>query len=373
MSEAFNKQFELGSVETKVSNHRAAKTESAAPNTELKNQTSVYSKIQSQSSAADQSYTFQPQTRTGGAYYLPLVDGVKPEVVVQAVVSSWENLSNSDISSLNPEDVENFAAWGILYKNEKFMLARTKLCSLDEEKSQVYLEINKLEGDGFVFADDFKKTFVEPLVEAKYVTDVEEFEPLANEEDLDAGIEFLDFSADLESAMAFMQQLLGHLKPKGGVKYDAKKIYESVSTLGHNANNEKNLEFLIDYQEHIVNNVLEVLRHEEMNFIPSVYYGATLINTFLSSPKFDDDLKTWETFNSLVDALKRHCIGKGQALPGGQQVVRSRQSRTIIMSSLQKLAKMLQESETKLEDDMRTKILTGLDEETTKEMGELLA
>jgi len=367
MSEAFKKAYEQKTVHRKEEVHRAVvKDDGAASSQGVDNLgENVYSKIKSSNSTNDSSYVFQPQTQVGGAYYLPIT---KPaEAVIEAVISSWQNLAQTDFSANKAE----YVAHGVLYNNEKYMLARTKLCKLDNEdpEEKIYLEINKLEGDGFVFADSFKKSFVEPLVKGAYVEDTAEVAPLQAEEEIDGDLRFLDFSADADSAQNLMQQLLQNLKPGGGVAYDAKKIFESVSTLGHNATESKNLEYFAAFQEHIVTSVLEILRHDDLNFLPTVYFGSKLINTFLAS-EFDKDLVTWATFNNIVDGMKKHCISPASPTYASQQVMRSRQSYDIMMDSLNKLSKML--AGIPLEDDLKKKIMKGLDEQTAAAIEKLL-
>jgi len=370
MSEKFKKQYQRAQVSTKVEVHRAASKDGDVVSADVgQYEDSAYAKINNKSqSADDSSYTFQPQSKTGGAYYLPILK--EPSVVIQAVVEVWTAMASTDFST----DLEQMAAHGILYDNDKYMLARTKLCKLDDvEDLQVYLEINKLEGDGFMFADKFKKAFVEPLVQAEMVKDVVESEPMKAEEDVDDELRFMDFTADENSAVMMMQKILGDLKPGAGVAYDYKKIFESVSTLGHNASNEVNLKYFADYQQHIIPSVLEVMRLPEMTFVPTVYFGSRLIDTFVSSGLLDADLVSWSTFETLVDALKKNCLGENKETNSAQQqVVKSRQSKAIITSSLQKLSALLKKANEPCTDEMKTRIRKGLDEATEAEIAPLL-
>merc|ERR1719168_584184 len=40
---------------------------------------------------------------------------------------------------------------------DSFVLARTRLVRLEEDGEQIYIELRKLEGDGFAFTDDFQR------------------------------------------------------------------------------------------------------------------------------------------------------------------------------------------------------------------------
>lgn len=372
MSETFKKHLKQSKLTHKVEAHRSNKR-AGAPHEEevLSVQEPVdnaYAKINAQQRMAEEveDHVFQPQTKIGGAFYLPI--NKSPEEVFGAVVESWEALNSSDFSA----NADDFEAHGFMYVKEKFTLARTKLTMLDEDP-QVYLEINKMEGDGFTFADQFKIQFTEPLLSAGLVEDVPQFEPVQAEEDIDDDIQYLDFNADVDEANQLMQRYLTNLKPGGGVAYDNKNIFEAVSILGFNSQKAENLEYLRDFQDHIVSSTLEVLRLEDMNFIPTVYYGSKLINTFLQDPEnFDEDLVAWSTFLSLVDAMKKHCFGLDASEPelADEQVMQSRQSYTIMMDSLKRLSNLLQETE--LTDDVKEKILKDLDEEQAGSIGSLL-
>jgi len=57
------------------------------------------------------------------------------------------------------------------------MLARTRIVKLEgEDAEKSFLEIHKLEGDGFVFADQFKKNLVQKIGDK-----VEDVDPVASE------------------------------------------------------------------------------------------------------------------------------------------------------------------------------------------------
>jgi len=301
-------------------------------------------------------------SQVAGAFYLALN---KPAgETFEEVTKALEQMEDTDFSVQESD----LAAHGILYSDDKFMLARTKIVKLvSDTHDGEYLEVNKLEGDGFVFADIFKKNLVDAL--GGTVKDDETVQPDLEEESVD--MKYLDFSADEDSAMILMNKLLTNLKPKEGVKYDQNKIYESVSTLGHNVQaGEANFSFVNGFQEHIFPAVLEVLRHEETSSLPTVYFGSKLVSSFLSSEVLESEFKSWTYFQMLAEALKMHCLGEavvsdeiGSPL---KQVTKSRQSMKTLVDALLKMADLCEDELTPKIKDSCTQIFEQIPDEVSR-------
>lgn len=312
----------------------------------------------------DNPVDIMPVQPVGGAFYLPVKKD--PAALWKALQQAWKDMQDTD-STVNEAE---YAVHGIQYNDDKFMLARTKLVEL-EDKDGTFLELNKMEGDGFLFADTFKPAMVEALKE--FVDDVAREAVEAAEEAAD--MKFLDFSADEDSAMLMMQKLLEALKPKQGMAYDHRLIFDTVSTLGHNIRTESNMQFLLPYQTHIVGPVLEILRHAETTFIPTVFFGSKLILTFLESDELDDDLKTWENVVMLAEAIAKHSLGyESQEDQGfaqaGLQVTKSRQAKTTLRAAIHTLVPKLGDASP---TDKQRKTLEGIFSQMDEETQALLA
>jgi len=218
------------------------------------------------------------------------------------------------------------------------MLARTRLCTIEGKGDDKFLEVHRLEGDGFVFSDTFKKNLVEQIGE--YVEDVEAAEPQALENEKDAYLNFLDLS---EEAVAnnLIQHWLQSLKPKGGVQYDQKEIYSTLSSLGWNCNDPSNLKVLSDYSDFIVGPTLEILRHPEITHVPTAYFGAMCIDRFVQAEAVPQDMKSWASVLMLVEAMEKFCIPEDPERVKNideLQVTRSGEVLRLIISILTKLA-----------------------------------
>lgn len=319
--------------------------------------------------SADLGPVFQPippELQIGGAYYLPMKADVP--TTMEAIKKAWDFQESSDIS-INEEE---FMGHGIQYVDDKYMLARTKIVKLEDKG--MFLEINKMEGDGFLFADVFKPSFVEKLGDTVQDVQNEEAVEMAHQEDED-DMRYLDFSVDEESALFMMQKLLGALKPGKEIRYDNKLVFESVSTLGHNA--PQNLSFIMGFQDHIVAPVLEILRHGDTEHMPTVFFGSKLIATLIRSEELDDDLKSWNNVVNIAEALKKHCLGEQapKATVEGDpslQVTKSRQSQEPLLEAIKTLIPLCKDEPSAKAVQTLTDIFGQLDEAVQTEMMALL-
>jgi len=298
----------------------------------------VFSKLQ-QKSAVQNAGDVQlgEEERIGGAFYLPLKADLG--ATWTALVDALEQMEDCDI---NIQNDQSYIAFGLQYFRDTFMLARTKLCKLEGEQGN-FLEICKLQGDGFVFADEFKKNLTSKL--GDYVEDVEVVEPVESENKMNPQLNFLDLS-NQDVAGEMIQLWLGALKPAGGVKYDQQRIYEAVCSLGWNCNDENNFKVLAEYSEHIGAPLLEILRHEETTFLPTAYFASMCLNKFVAGDAIEDELKTWKSVQMLVESLEKFTLSTKEAGLADLQVTQSRGVEKLISSILIKLAPMCKDEKT---------------------------
>lgn len=297
------------------------------------NRNQIFRKIQSGSLAVKGDNTnLVEEEKLGGAFYLPMQKDKDVATIWEAVLEALQSMEGCDI---NLEDRENFNAYGLQYYHDTFMLARTRLCKLEGEEGS-FLEIHRLEGDGFVFSDQFKKKLT-PMI-TDYVIDAETAEPIPSENATNPALNFLDLSDDA-IATDMIQHWLTTLKPKAGVKYDQRQIYETLSCLGWNVNDEANFKALVDYSDHIVAPILEILRHPEAHYVPTAYFGAMCVNKFVQEDAVPDEVKTWQSVFMLVEAMEKFCIEeKPSKSIAEMQVSRSREVLRLLVAILEKFA-----------------------------------
>lgn len=356
--EGANKQTDL------VNKRGAAETEDAVGGTDLqKNQFLSKFKKDSFVVQGDDSNLVEEE-RLGGALYLPVKKDVAP--TWKAVLEALQSLENCDI---NVEEQENFNAYGLQYYHDTFMLARTKLCKLDGEEGS-FLEIHRLEGDGFVFSDEFKKNLIEKLESmGDFVQDVDTVEPIPSENAKDGILNFLDLSDDTIAA-DMIQHWLTTLKPKGGVKYDHRHIYETMSCLGWNCNDKDNFAVLAEYSDHIVGPILEILRHPETTFVPTAYFGAMCLDKFVSGNAIPVEVKTWNSVFMLVEIMEKFCVNEKPANVKGiadMQVTRSREVLRLLVSILEKFVPIVSGDQPAAMAGKVKEVLTGLENTLNKE------
>jgi len=327
----FDKALDFGMANKQETNHRGA---ASAEEDQAKIQSAdFFTKLKPKTiEVNDDGSTMPEQEKIGGAFYL----GVKDTMVNtwQATVEALQSMENCDI---NLEEASDYTAFGLQYYHDSFTLARTRIVKLEGEEGE-FLEIHKLEGDGFVFADQFKKNLVEKIGDK--VQDVDSFDPVPSENVKEPSLNYLDLS-DEAIAMDMIQHWLSTLRPKAGVKYDHRQIYETLSCLGWNINEEANFKVLEDYSDHIVGPVLEILRHPETNYVPAAYFGAMCIDKFVQEDAVPEDVKTWNSVFMLVEAMEKFClteIDPKERNIGDFQVTKSREVLRLLTSILMKFA-----------------------------------
>jgi len=327
----FDKALDFGMANKQETNHRGA---ASAEEDQAKIQSAdFFTKLKPKTiEVNDDGSTMPEQEKIGGAFYL----GVKDTMVNtwQATVEALQSMENCDI---NLEEASDYTAFGLQYYHDSFTLARTRIVKLEGEEGE-FLEIHKLEGDGFVFADQFKKNLVEKIGDK--VQDVDSFDPVPSENVKEPSLNYLDLS-DEAIAMDMIQHWLSTLRPKAGVKYDHRQIYETLSCLGWNINEEANFKVLEDYSDHIVGPVLEILRHPETNYVPAAYFGAMCIDKFVQEDAVPEDVKTWNSVFMLVEAMEKFClteIDPKERNVGDFQVTKSREVLRLLTSILMKFA-----------------------------------
>jgi len=330
-----------------------------------------YSKFKAESFVVDNNDAdIREVEQLAPAFYLPLKQGAGE--TWKAVLEALHSLKECDVSVS-----DKYNAYGLQYYHNTFMLARTRLCKIEGKGDDKFLEIHRLEGDGFVFSDTFKKNLVEQI--GDYVEDVEAVEPQPLENEKDDFLNYLDLSDD-SIAADMIQHWLAALKPKGGVKYDNREIFETLSSLGWNCNDENNLKALAEYNDYIVGPIMEILRHPEMTHVPTAYFGSMCLDRFVQGNVVPKDMKSWASIYMLVEAMEKFCIPEEPDKVkniGDLQVTRSREVLRLLNSILMKLAPEATGEQPK---DLAAKVdtvLSGLEnvleEETIKTLKSLFA
>jgi len=324
-------------------------------------QNELYSKFKAESFVVDNNdANLREVQQLAPAFYLPLKQGAGE--TWKAVLEALHSLEECDVNV-----ADKYSAYGLQYHHDKFMLARTQICKIEGKGDDKFLEIHRLEGDGFVFSDNFKKNLVDQIGE--YVEDVEAAEPQPLENEKDGFLNFLDLSDDAIAA-DMIQHWLSTLKPKGGVNYNAGEIFQTLSSLGWNCNDENNLKTLADYNDHIVGPIMEILRHPEMKHVPTGYFGAMCIDRFVQADAIPKDMKTWASVFMLVEAMEKYCIPEDPKRVKNideMQVTRSGEVLRLLISILTKLT---QEATGEQPDGLAGKVetvLSGLSEVLAEE------
>lgn len=279
-------------------------------------------------------------SKLGGAYYLT-VNESDPEVAWSQIGSTMNTVSHAD-TTINED--ENFTAYSLKYFQNTYSLARSMLCTVDGDDS-LLLEINRLEGDGFGFADLFVKEFSDNVGDlcSKPVFIEDPDQARANNDHQDE--EFLDLSADVGRDM--IEHWLTSLRPDGGIKYDESRIYEALSSLGWNCEDEPNYQVLKEYVSDIVDPFFSIfLRQDSVDHIPSVYYGSKILKQFAVG----GDLEANNTVVASICAIAlRYCDPQGDRKTV-HKIRTSEQSLTLLFETLEIIAPQISEDAERDED-----------------------
>jgi len=242
-------------------------------------------------------------------------------------------------------------AYSLKYFQNTYSLARSMLCHVDGE-DMLLLEINRMEGDGFGFADLFVKEFSDQLGDLcskpEFVEDPD-LEAARKEHEAE---EFLDLSDDVAEEM--IEHWLAALRPAGGVKYNAERIYDALSSLGWNCQDPANYERLKEYASDIIEPIFSIFlrQHQQkavgVDHIPSVFYACKILHQFAANGDIE---MTNDTLASLCAMGLRYCDPKGTKIQDSvHKITTSKQSLKLIFETLEQIAPQVPEEAEREED-----------------------
>lgn len=367
MTSKVDKHFAKKGVTKDKSNDRSVTADRGATKSlEIEPQSSFHGKQPQKMAQQSQDCPVQMVEQVAGAYYLPVQIPVKE--AWEKIVDAMKAVEQLDLNS-SPEEDE-YSAFGLKYFRDSFMLARTKLCQVEGRGDQAFLELKKLEGDGFVFSDEFKKQLVANL--EGVCEDIQETAPVQSEEAIEPKLQYLDFSDDA-SANDVITLWLNDLRPSGGVKYDQTRIFEALSALAWNGTDPDNFAVLSEYADDIVDPVLQILNHECTTYLPTVYFGALCLNKFIAGDALPEELKTWETAATLCSLMQRWCLENGGAEFASQQVTRSREVLRLLFDALNTLAPTLNSERSDKVTEVLSKTISLMPQMFTNDNSEAIA
>jgi len=213
--------------------------------------------------------------------YIP-VTLPKADEVWERVVTAFRCMDSADFNEVEDEgDEKSYDCYSLKYLYDKFVLARTRLVRLEEDGEQIYIELRKLEGDGFAFTDDFQR-HLETQLEDITKPDGRP-EPQSRHER-----EYLDL-AD-EASEEILSKWFTDLRPTSSgntLVYNKIETYNAMSSLGWNISSPENFEVLKEHGETIIGCSLNILN--ATSHLPTAYFAALTLNEFAKKKQFDAD------------------------------------------------------------------------------------
>lgn len=282
--------------------------------------------------------TLIPQTeQLAGAYYMKVLNPSDLSATWEVVEKALESLSDTDFAPVEGEH----SAHSIMYYQDSYALTRSRLCQLDNTVGDdCFLELQKLGGNGFIFQDQFVVGLESKLEGFEPVKQLEK--PHDLEEATTSNLAFLDLS-DETTGYPMIEKWLTALQPKKGVQYDQMVVYEALSGLAWNLQDEDNFKVLVEYKDDIVAHVLDILRVEETTSVPTGYFAAKVLEQFFSlQTSVPDKLKNWETVLSIQESVDKWSSPNKKAVH--QELTSSRGVVTILLGVLRNAAAMASDS-----------------------------
>jgi len=276
--------------------------------------------------------------KLGGAFYLPVtVDAEKAWAQIEKAMIA---LSNADVT-IADQKKDKYKSFALKYFRDSFMLAQASLTQVEGEGKNLYVELRKLEGDGFVFADEFKPELTTNLGDVvKDAPLIDEIKPESVKPDeKNAKDKYLELNSEL--SLPIIENWLTSFRPVGGMKYDQMLISESLTVMGWNCTDADNFKVLSEYTHDIVGPILSILRLPETTYLPSAFYAAKILNEFAKGKAFEDELLNWQT----VETIAKTVMKFGQNNLGGE-VTSSREAAGLLISTLKHLAPQIPKTET---------------------------
>lgn len=320
-------------IEKKV-NARALRSSTDSPTSEyseLKN-VAVGKIVQKEHDAVAPTPSVEQQA---GAFYMKVADTSDLQKTWSVVENALEALPSTDFAPTAGE----FSAHSVQYHQDGFMMARSRFCLLENKGDEdVFLEVSKLTGNGFIFQDQFIAALQGSLQEGfQAIQQLEQ--PAALEEAETSNLAFLDLS-EQSIGYPMIEKWLTSLQPKKEVQYDQMVVYESLSTLAWNLNDSNNFKVLAEYKNDIVAHVLDILKVEETTSVPTGYFAAKVLEKFFAQDSaVPDKLKVWDTVSSLEESITKWSTPNPKALH--KEVPCSRGVVTTLLSVLRNAADMM--------------------------------
>lgn len=309
---------------------RAIRSKAASPTSELKQKPVGKIVVKEQSAVAPTPSVEQ----LAGAFYMKVTDTSDLQQTWSVVEKALEVLPSTDFAPTAGEH----CAHSVQYHQDSFMMARSRFCQLENKGDDVFLEVVKLTGNGFVFQDQFVAALQDSLQEGFQA--IQQLEKPADLEEAEtSNLAFLDLS-EQSIGYPMIEKWLTSLQPKKEVQYDQMVVYESLSTLAWNLNDSNNFKVLAEYKNDIVAHVLDILKVEETTAVPTGYFAAKVLEKFFAQDfAVPDKLKVWDTVSSLEESITKWSTPNPKALH--KEVPCSRGVVTTLLSVLRNAANMM--------------------------------
>jgi len=277
-------------------------------------------------SMASQDNIVNLEGRQKAFMYIP-VALANADQVWERVVDAIRCMDSADFNEVEDSgDEKSYDVYSLKYLYDSFVLARTRLVRLEEDGEQIYIELRKLEGDGFAFTDDFQR-HLETQLEDITKPDGRP-EPQSKPEAM-----YLDLSDEMLRE-EILSNWFTNLRPTSSgntLVYNNIEAYKAMSSLGWNISSPENFEVLKEHGETIIDCSLNILN--ATSHLPTAYFAALTLNEFAKNKQFSAD---WGHIKIMSGAIVNWSDETGGEF-AKMQVSRSREIVRLLSSTLLEL------------------------------------
>lgn len=253
-----------------------------------------------------------------------------PQEVWHRVVDAIRKMDSADFNEIEESgDEPTYDIYSLKYMYDSFVLARTRLVRLEDEGDgeQIFIELRKLEGDGFAFTDEFQRHLEQELEEITLAD--ERPKPQAKDEVL-----YLDLSDEVIRE-EITSNWFKNLRPTSSgttLVYNEIETYKAMSALGWNLTSPENFDILLqNHQEDILTSTMNVLNATQ--HLPTAYFSALTLSQFANAGELDAN---WSNVKLLCEAGV-HWSEETSSKFAGMQISRSREVVRLLTSVLKQV------------------------------------
>lgn len=201
-------------------------------------------------------------------------------------------MKENDFNEVADDEGTAFDCFSLKYVADNFVLARTRLVQVEEEEN-IFVELRKLEGDGFAFTDDYQCHIEEQLEDIT----VEDNRPKPQEKPTPVTLDLSDETLRQE----VLSNWFTNLRPTRAANtlvYNEIETFKAMSQLAWNSTSAENFEILQQHKDTILDCTFNILN--STTHLPTAYFAAMTLHVFAQNGQLNAD---WDHVKIMSSAM----------------------------------------------------------------------